>query len=563
MNNYVPKYLNLHDLIVRRLFKVPDYQRAYRWEKKHRKDLFDDILRSWESDEEHFMATVVGLLTGDKENIVGVDHEYFDVVDGQQRITTLVILLKAIAKSVNPRNNEEKEIGDSLNKELVKQGETLLLQTNHDSNGHFAKYIKEGIRSDPKTAKTQADKNLLDAMKECEDFVRRQWKAKKKRSIAKLHSHLMNRIWFVFHEIQNKSQVYDIFEILNSRGMEVSALERLKSTLMAIVFESEVDDQEGLMDEIQRIWSDIYRMIGLQREDVGVEALKFAATLRNPVSAPSKLLNEPSSVKALSEQSKGNSPNTGDTSAWLRSVTKILVDLLADPRKKAITRVSQARLVAVAVKLRADLSEDHKSEILRRWESVTFRIYGMHRERASALEGEYVRLAWRITQDKLSYRRIMSELKKIGKDYSPRHSAQELKQRNCYATQQLRENIRYFFYKYEEHLAMEEGQSISKEKWETIWEAGAGKSIEHILPQSSEREYVHWLGNLMILPPDRNSGLSNNPPQEKAEDYDEAELLVAKDVAVRIGNAGYKWIKKDVVKRENELLKWAEKEWAD
>ena len=96
-----PKFLTLTELLGSRLFRIPQYQRAYSWERKHRVDMFEDI-RALAGHEErtHFMATVVGLYR-EKKTIVTDEYSVIEVVDGQQRLTTLVILLKAIEKSLD------------------------------------------------------------------------------------------------------------------------------------------------------------------------------------------------------------------------------------------------------------------------------------------------------------------------------------------------------------------------------------------------------------------------------------------------------------------------------
>src|SRR5258708_40215484 len=62
-----PKFLSLSDLLANRLFRIPQYQRSYSWERKHRDDMFEDIqaLRD-QPERRHFMATVVGLNRGQK-----------------------------------------------------------------------------------------------------------------------------------------------------------------------------------------------------------------------------------------------------------------------------------------------------------------------------------------------------------------------------------------------------------------------------------------------------------------------------------------------------------------
>lgn len=91
-----PKFLTLTDLLINRLFRIPQYQRSYSWGSKQREDMFEDIrgLRS-RPEQRHFMATVVGLNRG-RKTIVTDEYSVIEVVDGQQRLTTLILLLKAI-----------------------------------------------------------------------------------------------------------------------------------------------------------------------------------------------------------------------------------------------------------------------------------------------------------------------------------------------------------------------------------------------------------------------------------------------------------------------------------
>src|SRR5262245_45477036 len=59
-----PLYMTLNTLLNGRLFKIPEYQRAYSWGTKQRDDLFLDIRKLRGSDKGHFMATMVGLRRG-------------------------------------------------------------------------------------------------------------------------------------------------------------------------------------------------------------------------------------------------------------------------------------------------------------------------------------------------------------------------------------------------------------------------------------------------------------------------------------------------------------------
>ncbi len=561
-----PLYLTLDGLLSKRLFRIPQYQRAYSWEPKQRKDLFDDIKGSYdfETAKEHFMATVVGLRR-EKRLIVTDDHQVIEVVDGQQRITTLILLLKAIEKALDESTPSEKIVKRGLRETLVKPDDAslLLLQTNHDTSHYFSNYILTGEYPPARTAKTLADRQLLRAIRECEEYVT-EWQAGG-HSLPELVGHLKNRLTFVFHEIGDEALVYSVFEVLNSRGLEVSWFDRLKSMLMAVIFESKSGNKNELIGQVHTLWTDIYRAVGVSR-DLSSESLRFAATLRleDRLSQP---LNEERSVNVLRSQSKV-AADVLKTSAWLLKVTKCVDKLRANRRRSAVTQIAHTRLVAAAIELRDDLSDTEKESILASWEKVTFRIYGIYQKDARSAVGAYVRLAWNIQNEKQSADKIIDALAEIGEDYPSSQSdvQRELGERPAYGENSIltTEELRYFFQTYEEHLAQEAGLNFDNEQWNRIWAASAADSIEHILPQSSGASHMHWLGNLMILPPKLNAKLQDKSPRVKARAYRKTGLLAAQDVADRIeGKKSKNWKKSDVAKREQDLLKWAAHEWTN
>ena len=199
MMRHQPQHLDFHQLLSDRLFRIPQYQRSYSWGSRHRQDLFQDIVESYKSPNtsDHFMATVVALAK-DKVRIEGIPNQLqrIEVVDGQQRITTLVLLLKAIEKALDEANASERSLKEEILKTLIKPSAVeLLLQTNHDSSDHFARYIRTGESQNPAQAKTLADRQLLLAMTECERFVE-EWQSGGD-SLADLVDHMYNRLTFI------------------------------------------------------------------------------------------------------------------------------------------------------------------------------------------------------------------------------------------------------------------------------------------------------------------------------------------------------------------------------
>jgi uncharacterized protein with ParB-like and HNH nuclease domain len=169
-----PQYLTLANLLAIRLFRIPEYQRAYSWTWHQREDLFHDIekIHAKGPEEGHFMAAVVCLRR--KKQALGTDlFDVVEVVDGQQRLTTLIVLLNAIKLELDEKNKAEAKLARELAELLVKvEGdELLLLQTNHDSSHHFATFLRKGTAEQSSAGKTLADREILEAIEDCKAFV--------------------------------------------------------------------------------------------------------------------------------------------------------------------------------------------------------------------------------------------------------------------------------------------------------------------------------------------------------------------------------------------------------
>ena len=559
------QYLNLQQLLTNRLFSVPQYQRTYSWGQRQRRDLFDDILRSYGAEDsvDHFMSTVITLDKGAaKVERSENDCQQLDIVDGQQRITTFILLLKAIAKALDESDSTQGSLRKNIERLLVKadDAKSLLLKTNHDPSDHFGKYIRTGQYLSIRTASTIEDRQLLSAMRECEVFIR-EW-SEADYALEDLAIHLFNRLKFVYHQISDERVVYTVFESQNSRGLDVSWFDRLKSMLMAIVFESrETDGNSDLIDEVHQIWRDIYKTIGT-RVELSHDVLTFAATLCS-YPAPTRPMSEDrEAAELLRSRASGGPKDVIRVSRFIRRVTRAVKETHRDRENRrldAITRPTQAKLVAIAIRLGRDID---KERTLRRWDNVTFRIYGMGARSTRAARAEYTRLAWQIVNQpwRLTTEQIMNELQNIGNYYPIDLAVKELRQANCYEKMKG-EPLIYFFRRYEEHLASKAGETLDKKHWRSSWSRdNPNESIEHILPQSSGKDHVHWLGNLMLLPPRVNTSLSADPPKEKAERYMETGMRFAKEVAEQVSNG---WTKRDIARRDSALLNWARREWAD
>ena len=549
-----PQYLTLSKLLAGRLFRIPEYQRAYSWTSSERQDLFGDIekVRDKGQDAGHFMAAVV-CLRREKQTLGTDEFHVIEIVDGQQRLTTLIILLNTIKLALNRKDKAVEKLARELTELLVKvEGdELLLLQTNHDSSHYFADFLRKGMSPASASATTLADREILRAIENCQAFTAK-WTAGGE-SLSSLAALLKNRLFFLLHEIEDEQTVYTVFEVLNSRGLDVSWLDRLKSILMGTAFELKNANLEGLVKDLHTVWRDIYSVIGL-RQGLSTEALRFAATL-NVTETPNRPLGEKDAVAEL-RGAAGTAKKIRDVAAWLLRVTKACETVTANPRLNAVTRISQARLLATAIHLREDITPMQRQQLLCRWEKVSFRIYGLLKKDARTRVGDYVRLAWQVINEQLSGDAIDEAIGKIGEEFPVEDAVDLLRNENCYDGWEA--ELRYFMFRYEEHLAREQKLNFSNEHWEKIWMVSPSESIEHIWAKSRAPDKSrHRLGNL----PKLNSALQDKPAKGKAAHYRKTGLLIAGEVADVIDTAG--WKSRSIKEREERLIEWAAEEWAD
>lgn len=563
-----PDNLTLDKLLQGRLFRILDYQRAYSWESKQRRDLFGDIKKlaqEQNSGRHHFMSTVVCLQTKQKEEIGADEFGIYHVVDGQQRLTTLIILLKALAKKLTLGNDTEVRESSKLKELLVKEqdGRLILLQTNHDSKLLFRRYLEKGEIPDKEQAETQADRNMIEAFTECEEFVN-EWQPDSL-SLLKL---VKNRLDFIFYVLEDEGAVHTTFEVLNSRGLEVDWLDKCKSILMGIAFGRLVHAGQDCVQEIHSYWSKIYRTIGLKKIQ-GHEILRFAATLEATDVGKSKISSAESAIDFFRKKCEEDPRSVVSVSLKFLEIAEKLEYFVTNPRLKAVTEIVHTRLLAVAIMLNKNLEPDDKKKVLKEWEKVTFRIFGLHRRDARTKVGEYVRLARKICNDTILVTDMIREITFLGEDFPAADAEQKLREVDCY--EGWEEELIYFLYRYEEHLACECSGSISEEVWIQVWNSSPAKTIEHIHPQhlnyswrgkfGTKKELVERqsqrLGNLTLLPPGVNSQASDKAFVEKKKIYERHRHLKLNDEILDKED----WDHEAMLERESRLIAWASKEW--
>jgi hypothetical protein len=555
-----PKFQRFHEVINKKLFRVPAYQRGYSWTKRQRADLFVDLrkLKQLKRDE-HFMATLVFRNTGETEEVGSDSFEILEIVDGQQRITTLIVLLKAIEKRLREAGSTTaEELADIL---VIDNGSLILLQTNHDAATTLDSYLRKGdIEDQAGEVITLHQKELIRAFRECEEFVV-SWG-----DPIDLLRLIKNKVTFVFFVISEPAAVYTVFEVLNSRGLAVDWLDKMKSILMGVAFENKLPASQA--EALEHTWSEIYRVLGRERVSDS-DVLTFAATMRSSA-PPGKGFQEQGAMEFFSEECRSKRMSPKSVSDMFFEIADELDRFLTDPRKKAISKIKQTRLLAAAI-LTSRLKQDPISfdQVLRTWERCMFRFYCLAGKDARDKVGGSVRLASQLHRNEYTTDRLLKQVEEITKLDFP-EVLDRMREAPVYRDWSgRREALVYLFYKYEEHLAKEAGEQISEETWGKIWSSAPDKTIEHIYPQEAGEQWkgklrqgveaesvVHRLGNLLILPPGLNSKCGNSGFAEKKEIYRQTGLRHVLEVCDVTD-----WNVRAIENRGERLLEWIRQYW--
>lgn len=489
-----PRYGVLQSLFADRVFRIPHYQRFYSWRPRQRKDLFSDLTKLAEQDEaqHHFMATVVCFRTPETRAVGTAQYRIYDIVDGQQRLTTLIIMLKCIELAMPADSPDRGELAQIL---VKRDGHLILLQTNNANERIFNRFIREGTHPTDADIETYSDQNLADAIADCSKFVR-EWAAVGRLSV--LLSLALHRLGFVVHDTEDSRAVYTVFEVLNSRGLAVDWLDKSKSALMGRAFELAASPESAAAEiqSLQNLWGQIYREMAKQNVP-GEEILRVTATLYYGPGAGKPRSAEDSLDQLRAECETFEKPR--EVSERLLDVARKLSAVHGNVFLGPVTDILHARILAVAIMSANGVNDEERTQLLDQWERVTFRIFGLYGKDARTKVGNYVRLAASIVTEDLqtrTYNQIMAKMRALGADYPVDGAIEEgLAQQDCY--ERSPELCRYVLWHYEEHLAQRlgAGATIDEHERNAIWKKRASDSVEHIFPQNPWR-VTGWNGKM-------------------------------------------------------------------
>lgn len=499
-------------------YAVPAYQRDYSWKQDHWEDLWNDVLGIQVSGSVHYMGSIVLQNMGEKR---------YHVIDGQQRFSTLTLIVLAtikklqslIKEGIEVDQNEErvsllqkKFIGDKDPASLTYSSK---LQLNENNNSFFQSNLL--VFRPPVNEKTLKDSDRL-IWNAYNFFVQRLNEHFKDVTSGEeiagfLNKIVAERLMFIQIVVEDELSAYTVFETLNSRGVGLTVTDLLKNYLFSI--SSEVD-----LPHVKDKWKKTVDIIGLDT---------FPAFLRHFWISQNKLIRQEYLFRAIRE-SVVDSPGVISLLEALEE-NALLYNALANYadsfwggdreirlriKELALFKERQAFPLLIAAYNNFSL-EDFKT-ILRFVVIITFRYTIIARLHTNLKETVYNEAAVGIgTRDLTSPNMVVDILRPL---YPSDNDFRNDFSTKVISTKRGKKLVRYILFKLENHLSQADYD----------YEENPG-TIEHILPENGNQNYldqfptsiheslVYRLGNYTLLEDDKNRECQTLAFDQKKEVY--------------------------------------------
>ncbi len=244
-------------------YKIPKYQRAYTWNQYNWKALYDDLM---ENGKEYFIGSMICINTA----YDAIDYQQLEVVDGQQRLTTITLFLAAIYSKLQQWENIVKNDEDSYDdyRELKKlllckgskdNGLMLVPQIENNNSTDYAYVMSTLGLTKGKKEKNFGNRKIAKCYKYfCDRLDNEIFNLSQNDAIIKIRNiySIIKSAVVVKIEVSNSSEAYMLFESLNNRGASLTPIELMKNTILARA------EQNGLStDDCYDKWQELLENI--------------------------------------------------------------------------------------------------------------------------------------------------------------------------------------------------------------------------------------------------------------------------------------------------------------
>ena len=602
----------LDKLFLNRVFRVPDYQRGFSWEPLQVGEFLDD-LELLRPGRYHYTGTVVVHEPNPDDQLMDEDGNTYvpvEIVDGQQRLTTIVLLLDGIRRTL-VEFPDRTALSAGIRKNYVAStdinGQQLFKLSLNEDTDH---YFKTNILADPpgvEGPQINSERRLAAAKRHIADYIAakvNEGAGTGEEWLLALYRKVATQLRFTLYQVGDDAEVGVIFEVMNDRGKPLTNLEKVKNFLLHASATLEIDN--GLAKSVNGAWGEILKQLMAadlfsstdedrllrahwlthynpqSRQWEGSRSIKSEFDLRKSNGQHAELL------ALLTEYTEGlrascisycdaYRPNRPDAFASFKGHPRLRTQVMEWSAKLVRIGVVATFLpLLIAVRERRPEDPDKYLNVLKLCEAFAFRVYRLLGYRSDAGEAALFRIAHDLARNSLEFEDavngIKAELAWRCNDAKFFEGIASEGPDNWYNWR----GLRYLLYEYEIELAAKQ-RARPQISWDELRSHDLQDTIEHILPQSIDNQpywkkrfrkrahenYMHDLGNLTLTK--YNSNYGNKPfPDKKGDAISGVEHCYAmSSLYVERQLVGWDdWNVAAIDQRRSVLLDWARVRWA-
>ena len=271
-------------------YRVPSFQRDYSWTEEEWDDLWQDILELFDADAEP--AHYVGYLVFQSS-----DNKQFDIIDGQQRITTISVMILAALGELQELADAGLDAGDNVRRKEQLQNSYIgyldpvslvsrsKLELNRHNNRFYQTYLVPLERL-PQRGLNASEHLLRKAFLWFQDKLTKRFGRSdvSGRNLAAFIDGLVDKLFFTVITVTDELNAFKVFETLNARGVRLSATDLLKNYLFSLISTEETHETE--IRSLEERWE---RIVGLLGSESFPEFLRIFWNSRNKLVRKSNL----------------------------------------------------------------------------------------------------------------------------------------------------------------------------------------------------------------------------------------------------------------------------------
>lgn len=566
-------------LLAHGVFCVPEYQRGYSWSKDQIEEFKDD-LEDVEHVKEHYTGTITLIRVGEEKIGVKIYSKY-DIVDGQQRLTTIHLFLISLYFRLKKIGKADEDII----RHVKYKGKTLL-RLNDPANQDFFNYLlnEEDITKlmeiNPEN-KTQ--KNLIYARRYFERYLER----KKEKKALLLYNNLSTKFKVNIFELNEEAEVGLIFETMNDRGLPLSDIDKIKNYLVYVchrlndnklaketnrrfgeIFKELMKDQSSnnVTKTENQFLKNSYLVYTGDTKDLGDIHKKVKTNL-----IPKKVIHKDKNLFDTDQKLKDAKINDiKNFNSFLVKSSKEYVKILNqefdnDKINQGLLRLKILNKLDVFVPILLSVATNPKFKtkylvtIIDILEIFAVRLYAIGNKKSNTGITSLNDIAYKIRKNKINFTNVKKEIRSLlSKNITNNEFKNAIVNETAY-NKLDRNTIKYFLYEFEHHRTAENNSSFKLPELKEFFEETKGFSIEHIHPQTpipnqKELSGIHLFGNLVLSK--TNSQLDNKGFNSKKKIYSNSELTSERDIA-----DFDEWTDKTIIQRGKTLAKFGLERW--